>query len=379
MAVTNRHSNVPIAVAVVAVLLGGTFGCQEGVLAPFAETDAGDVDGRDDAVDTVDVETGDIAGDTTVDTRDGYVDTADADDSGDADPSRRGPPYPIVLAHGLGGFEHLADVKQLEYFYKIPELLRDEGEVVHVTTVDPFDDSYKRGHQLLQQVKQFTSDNNWDKVHIVGHSQGGLDARYVAHHRPDLVASVVTIATPHHGTKISDIATKTIEYSNTEKVIDALVEVLGRALYDKNGEKTRATEAIRQFSQPAIKEFNNRITNKPAVYYASIAGRSGSLVEQSDCESPKTPSFLNGWEYTVDPVDSTLRATESTLDGPTGTVPNDGLVRVEKAKWGEFLGCVPADHFDEVGQVLGDHPGGVNDWDYKSFYRSLADFLHQKE
>jgi hypothetical protein len=26
-------------------------------------------------------------------------------------------------------------------------------------------------------------------------------------------------------------------------------------------------------------------------------------------------------------------------------------VTVQSARWGTFIGCVPADHFDEVGQI----------------------------
>ncbi len=33
----------------------------------------------------------------------------------------------------------------------------------------------------------------------------------------------------------------------------------------------------------------------------------------------------------------------------TALIPNDGLVQVDSAKWGEFRGCIPADHADEVG------------------------------
>jgi triacylglycerol lipase len=50
-------------------------------------------------------------------------------------------------------------------------------------------------------------------------------------------------------------------------------------------------------------------------------------------------------------------------------------VRVKDARWGEFLGCVPADHLDEVGQLLGDGPGLGNDWDYVAFYDDLVRFL----
>ena len=54
---------------------------------------------------------------------------------------------------------------------------------------------------------------------------------------------------------------------------------------------------------------------------------------------------------------------------------NDGLVRVEDARWGKFYGCVPADHNDEIGQVLGDSPGIGNDWDHQQFYADVVALL----
>ena len=39
--------------------------------------------------------------------------------------------------------------------------------------------------------------------------------------------------------------------------------------------------------------------------------------------------------------------THSYIEGVEGD--NDGLVSVESAKWGEFLGVLPADHIDQVG------------------------------
>lgn len=368
----SRAALVPVLLWGLTVL--GAAACVDGTRTNAVDADAGDV--RDTGGSTPDTEVGD-AGDTA---EAGATADADAGDvADDADASRhRGPPYPIVLAHGFGGFEHLADVDELEYWYKIPEVLRNAGETVKVAEVDPFDDSYKRGRQLLNQIVEYTRKNGWRKVHIIAHSQGGLDARYAAHHRSDLVASVVTISTPHEGTRISDIVLEIAEYENTQEVINAVAEFVGRELYDKSGDETAVVEALRQFSEPGIKKFNKRITDQPGVYYASVAGRSDSLLGIPECETPNAPQFIEDWESTTDPVSPVFATTEPLLDGPTGTDANDGLVRVDKAKWGEFLGCIPADHLDEVGQLLGDHPGGFNDWEYRDFYRKLADFLHKR-
>ena len=45
----------------------------------------------------------------------------------------------------------------------------------------------------------------WKRFHVVGHSMGGTTARYVAGVRPDLVASVTSIGSPHFGSKVADV------------------------------------------------------------------------------------------------------------------------------------------------------------------------------
>jgi triacylglycerol lipase len=54
--------------------------------------------------------------------------------------------------------------------------------------------------------------------------------------------------------------------------------------------------------------------------------------------------------------------------------PNDGMVTVESAKWGKFMGCIPADHLDEVGQPKqGTHP--LTGFNHVEFYRKMASSL----
>ena len=102
--------------------------------------------------------------------------------------------YPIVLAHGMAGFDELFGV--LEYWYRIPRALRAGGADVHVTEVSQFHKTEVRGEQLLAQVEEIVAITGKAKVHLIGHSHGGLDVRYVAAVRPDLVASVTSIGSP---------------------------------------------------------------------------------------------------------------------------------------------------------------------------------------
>ena len=50
-------------------------------------------------------------------------------------------------------------------------------------------------------------------------------------------------------------------------------------------------------------------------------------------------------------------------------LPNDGLVTVESARWGTFMGSIPADHLDQVGfPVLRSARTG---FDFHTFYRTI--------
>src|SRR5215468_5590746 len=110
--------------------------------------------------------------------------------------------YPIVLAHGLSGFRQLFGV--VDYFFAIPGDLQSGGAQVFVTQVSAVASAEERGEQLLQQIEFIASSTGAGKVNLIGHSEGGLDARYVMGVRPDLIASLTTVATPHLGADLAD-------------------------------------------------------------------------------------------------------------------------------------------------------------------------------
>ena len=64
-------------------------------------------------------------------------------------------------------------------------------------------------------------------------------------------------------------------------------------------------------------------------------------------------------------------------DGAPGA-GKETMVRVEDAKWGTFLGCVPADHIDQVGHLFGDKPGLINPFNHKKMFRWLVKMLRLK-
>ncbi|MGE5651916.1 triacylglycerol lipase [Noviherbaspirillum sp. UKPF54] len=109
--------------------------------------------------------------------------------------------YPIVLVHGLLGFDSIGP---LDYWYGIPSALRDGGAQVYVAQVAAANSTEVRGEQLLTQVQQILAITGASKVNLIGHSHGGPTTRYVASVRPDLIASVTTIGGVNKGSKVAD-------------------------------------------------------------------------------------------------------------------------------------------------------------------------------
>ena len=114
--------------------------------------------------------------------------------------------YPIVLVHGMLGFNEL----ELGWFGKLPywrgivEALQAGGATVRVVQVSAFNTSEVRGEQLLPQVERILKETGAQKVHLIGHSHGSQTSRYVAGKKPEWVASVTAVAGPTFGSEFAD-------------------------------------------------------------------------------------------------------------------------------------------------------------------------------
>ncbi|MGH8387834.1 MAG: esterase/lipase family protein [Pseudomonas sp.] len=111
------------------------------------------------------------------------------------------PRYPLVLVPGMLGFIRLVFYP---YWYGIVEALRRGDAVVFAVQVSPINSNEVRGEQLLARIDEIVRETGAAKVNLIGHSQGALTARYAAAKRPDLVASVTSVAGPNHGSELAD-------------------------------------------------------------------------------------------------------------------------------------------------------------------------------
>jgi triacylglycerol lipase len=242
---------------------------------------------------------------------------------------------------------------------------------VFISRQDPINDSDVRGAQVRDYVVQVLGQTGKEKVILIGHSQGGFDVRYAASQLPDRVAAVVTVASPMLGDPLADLAESSGPVA--DQAINILLDLYGAA----NGFTSNAQAQIAMISAAGALAFFARHPDDPRVDYYSIAGRSDGAHDGPDCmpttEAP--PPFIAKWNDQVDQVNPLLGAAAALLDAQNPKPVHDGVVPVRSARHGVFLGCIPADHLDEVNQLLGDAPGPGNAFDPIRFWRDLADWL----
>ncbi|HEV7474883.1 MAG TPA: alpha/beta fold hydrolase [Pyrinomonadaceae bacterium] len=126
---------------------------------------------------------------------------------------------PIVLAHGIARFDILLEIlrtkaklpettsdDRFQYFKGIRTHLEGHGFRVFHPNQDFAGPVDLRAEQLAARVNEVIANTGADKVHIIGHSMGGLDARHMIVDKgmAEKVATLTTIGTPHLGTIFAD-------------------------------------------------------------------------------------------------------------------------------------------------------------------------------
>ncbi|CAA0104393.1 Triacylglycerol lipase [BD1-7 clade bacterium] len=133
--------------------------------------------------------------------------------------------YPIVLVHGLYGFD---DIFGHEYFYQIPKVLRNGGAEVYIARISGTMTPEVRGEQLIPQLEEFAAVSGQSKFNLIGHSLGAPTIRYVAAVRPDLVASITSVAGANFGTDVADA--EFLDFPPTRLITGLMGNLLGHAI-----------------------------------------------------------------------------------------------------------------------------------------------------
>lgn len=273
--------------------------------------------------------------------------------------------YPIVLVHGLFGFDTLAGV---DYFYGVPESLTKDGASVYVAQVSATNSSEIRGEQLLEQVEVLLAATGADKVNIVGHSHGGPTARYVASVRPDLVASVTSIGGVHKGSQVADLLRSNVEEGSTTEAIavklasglTTLINLLSGGS-DLGQDGLASLDALTTEGSLAFNQFY------PEGVPTSECGDGDWIASNGVSYYSWTGS--SNFTNLLDPTDGAITILGLAFDGP-----NDGLVGTCSAHLGKVIGDnYKMNHLDEINGLLGIHH--LFETDPVTLYRQHANRL----
>ncbi|CAK1357449.1 Lipase 2 [Cercospora beticola] len=258
------------------------------------------------------------------------------------------PKHPIILAHGLLGFDelrplgHAIPIRGIEYWYGIKEALAAKNVEVITASVPPSGRIEVRAQRLAESIERQAGGK---AVNIIA----GLDARHmVSRLKPAnvKVLSLTTVATPHRGSSFADYMFERIGYTNVPKLYKVL-EFFGME-----------TGAFRQLTLKYMAEsFNPRTPDLEGVKYYSY----GAAFQ------PHFTSVFRKSHNVIEPVEG----------------QNDGMVSVESSKWGTYKGTLNhVSHLDLINwtnrlrwyfwQLTGKKKKNFN---AIAFYLSIADML----
>jgi triacylglycerol lipase len=215
---------------------------------------------------------------------------------------------PIVLVHGLCGHDRISVMGCAfrDYFPGIPERLAAAGNSVLIPRLSRMCGIATRAAELKRFIEKRVPTG---PVHLIGHSMGGLDSRYMVSRlgMAERVKSVTTIGTPHRGTAFADWGVRRFG-----RLLTPFFQLLGLSY-----------QAFHDLTTAACRRFNETVVDVPGVRYLAVAGV---------CDGPL-----------LSPAWKVPHGIVSRAEGA-----NDGIVSVQSARWGEHTDVWEGDHLNLV-------------------------------
>jgi len=215
---------------------------------------------------------------------------------------------PIVLVHGLFGFDgiRIGPWCIAEYFCGIGSHLAKHGNRVLTPCLSPTAGIATRARQLLTFLQTHSPT---EPVHVLAHSLGGLDVRYLISRLGGAgrILSLTTIGTPHHGSSYASWWLQRLQ-AICRPAFDLL-----RIPY----------QAFLDLTPDACRLFNKATPDGGRVRYFSVAGH---------CFGPW---MTLAWRHP--------HAIVAQQEGD-----NDGVVSIHSATWGEDVRIWDGDHFNLI-------------------------------
>jgi len=258
--------------------------------------------------------------------------------------------YPVLLVHGV----FFRDFRYLNYWGRIPGELETNGARIFYGNHQSAAGTADSGKEIAGRILQIVKETGCEKVNIIGHSKGGLDAR-AALQLPGIaghVASLTTINTPHRGCEFADWLLNKIPRKQQVKIANAYntaLRKLGDPAPDFLG-------AVSDLTASSCLRFNQNTPDAPGVYYQSVGSRLGRA---------------SGGRF---PLNFTYHLAKH-FDGA-----NDGLVGEKSFPWGEdyrFL-TIRENRGISHGDMIDLNRENLPGFDVREFYVQLVAGLKEK-
>lgn len=258
--------------------------------------------------------------------------------------------YPLLMVHGI----FFRDWQFLDYWGRIPLILQANGARVYFGKQQSADAVSRSAEELCEQILRIIETEDCEKVNIIAHSKGGLDARCaITHYGMDkYVASLTTVNTPHRGCNFADLLLRILP-AGLVRFLAKRYNALFRRLGDTDPDFEKG---VRDLTAARCAEFNRETPDCPGVYYQSVMSR------------------LRGACSTIFPMNLCWLLIHR-LDGD-----NDGLVAVDSAIWGEYRGLIETPHRKGIshGDVVDLLRENIPDFDVREYYVQLVHDLKRR-
>ena len=258
--------------------------------------------------------------------------------------------YPILLVHGV----FFRDFKYLNYWGRIPRELKRNGAQVFYGQQQSAASVEDSGRELADRIRAIMEETGCEKVNIIAHSKGGLDARAAISHEgmAPRVATLTTINTPHRGCIYAEYLLNKVPEAAREKVAAAYNGAL-KHLGDENPD---FLAAVTDLTESACLARNKETPDMPGVVYESV---------MSWCRAARNGRF---------PLNATYPVVRH-FDGQ-----NDGLVSVESARWGSRFTLLEPQGKRGIshGDVIDLNRENIPGFDVREFYVQLVSSLKQR-
>ncbi|MCQ9394247.1 triacylglycerol lipase [Pseudomonas viridiflava] len=264
--------------------------------------------------------------------------------------------YPLLLVPGLLGFVRLL---VYPYWFGIVKALERGGATVIPVMVSGVNSTEIRGEQLLKVIEQTVRETGVTKVNLIGHSQGALTVRYVAARRPDLVASVTSVAGPNYGSELADYLERHFPPGTLGgRVVNAVIGLLAWTIVafetGYRGPKLPMdiTASHQSLTTTGVALFNRQYPQGLPELWGENGEELVDGVRYYSWSGILKPGVTNRGRNLIDGTNVTCRIFARTFRKERGQ--SDGMVGRFSSHLGTVIGDdFPLDHFDIVNQTFG--------------------------